>query len=336
MIDEMQLLESMREEVPLMPVTYEDERQMLARLLATERRSARRRGRRLKVTAVWATCAAAAGVAAFVLLGNSPREAVRSAVRHAPKLTLAADVLHKAAAHFASDVEPAEPSPAQWIYEVATQIGGTDTTTNENWIRFDGGASAYYQDGTLVTHMSPSPSPPPPGTPALDEFQENITPLTSYNALASLKEPPSTLLASVQQLVSSPSYTPWLLGGKDPQSEPLASREFDFLSSLLWNAALVPTGAEAAVFNALSTIPGVSVAQGQSDAAGRPAIAVSCIGASTQLLLDPTTYQITGLRWQMPAPKPISGATSGATSSGLVTTSVAWATVKLVAAPGDR
>ena len=68
MIDEMQLLEHMREEVPLIPVTYEDERQMLGRLLATERRAAPRRRRRLKVTAAWATCAAAAGVAAFVLI----------------------------------------------------------------------------------------------------------------------------------------------------------------------------------------------------------------------------------------------------------------------------
>jgi hypothetical protein len=336
MIDEMQLLERMREEVPLIPVTYEDERQMLGRLLATEPRSAPRRRRRLKVTAAWATCAAAAGVGAFVLIGHSPRGAAHSTVSHAPKMTLAADVLHKAAAHFASDVTPVEPSPTQWIYEVATQISGNDTTTNENWIRFDGGASAYYQNGTLITHMSPFVSPPPAGTTALDAFEANITPLTSYNALASLNEPPSTLLASVQQLVSSPSYTPWLLGANNPQSEPLASKEFDFLSSLLWNAALLPTGAEAAVFNALSTIPGVSVEQGQSDATGRPAIAVSCSGASTQLLLDPSTYQITGLRWQTPPPKLISGPTSGATSSGLVTTSIAWATVKLVSGPGDR
>jgi hypothetical protein len=57
-----------------------------------------------------------------------------------------------------------------------------------------------------------------------------------------------------------------------------------------------PPKAEAAAFRALAAIPGVTVQQGITDAAGNPAIGVSDDGGYDQLLLDPVSYQVTGLR----------------------------------------
>ena len=57
-----------------------------------------------------------------------------------------------------------------------------------------------------------------------------------------------------------------------------------------------PPKAEAAAFRAMAAIPGVTVQPGITDAAGNPAIGVSDDGGYDQLLLDPVSYQVTGLR----------------------------------------
>ena len=46
----------------------------------------------------------------------------------------------------------------------------------------------------------------------------------------------------------------------------------------------------------MAAIPGVTVQRGITDAAGNPAIGVSDDGGYDQLLLDPVSYQVTGLR----------------------------------------
>jgi hypothetical protein len=57
-----------------------------------------------------------------------------------------------------------------------------------------------------------------------------------------------------------------------------------------------PPAAEAAVFRAMAAIPGVTVQQGITDAVNEPAIGVSGDGGYDQLLLDPVSYQVIGLR----------------------------------------
>jgi hypothetical protein len=74
--------------------------------------------------------------------------------------------------------------------------------------------------------------------------------------------------------------------------------EFDFLTLVMWNAAGGvggPPAAEAAVYQAMAALPGISVQQGVTDEAGVQAISVSDDGYD-QLLLDPKTYQVLGLR----------------------------------------
>jgi hypothetical protein len=87
------------------------------------------------------------------------------------------------------------------------------------------------------------------------------------------------------------------VSGPAPKNE--AQLEYDYLTLLLWNAAAGvggPPKAEAAVFRALATLPGITVQQGITDAAGAAATGLSDDGGYHQLLLDPRTYQVLGLR----------------------------------------
>jgi hypothetical protein len=60
--------------------------------------------------------------------------------------------------------------------------------------------------------------------------------------------------------------------------------------------SVLPARAEAAIYRAMATLPGITVQQGITNAAGKAAIGISDNGGYNQLLLSPVTYQVTGLR----------------------------------------
>ena len=104
----------------------------------------------------------------------------------------------------------------------------------------------------------------------------------------------------------------------------------------MWNAAqAAPASAEAAVFRAMATIPGVTAQPAATDAAGRPAIALSDDGDGQQLLFDPQTYEVTGLR-QVGNGHYTAPGKRGTLPAGTIADSVAFLSVALVNAPGDR
>jgi hypothetical protein len=217
---------------------------------------------------------------------------------------LAARVLRDASAA-ASRVPPkTTPSPGQWIYSVLVGYQYPQgTTSDENWITFDGTESAYYESrgAPITVRTSPVASPADITSDPLAAFNTDATPQTAYYALASLPTAPSQLLAAVDKAAEA-------VGGANPVAgDPVASHapenkgqlEFDYLGLLLWNAAGgvgAPPKAEAAAFRAMAAIPGVTVQRRITDAAGNPAIGVSDDGGYDQLLLDPVSYQVTGLR----------------------------------------
>ncbi|HEX6519646.1 MAG TPA: CU044_5270 family protein [Streptosporangiaceae bacterium] len=217
---------------------------------------------------------------------------------------LAARVLNTASNVVSRAPVPAEPGPGQWIYEKTVNYqnpGGT--STDQEWITFDGGKSAYYANGNsgpILVHAN-SGMARTAGLSALAAFNANATPKTAYDAVASLPLDPRALLDAVAEAAGKigaenlAAGTP--LGGSVPTTK--GQLEFDYLSSLLWNAAGgvgAPATAEAAAYRAMATIPGVSVQQGITDAAGDPAISVSDNGGYSQILLDPVSYQVIGLR----------------------------------------
>jgi hypothetical protein len=378
MVDEMQVLARMRSELPSDVLDTEHAERLFQTKLSDEQNGAgiarsRWRGvgahparRRYGVWALGGAAVLALALAVVSGLGGIGAPAASKAgrspagVRFSRALS-AAGVLHAAAREAASISPIPEPAAHRWIYTSVVQVNDGHRSISDNWIRFDGIQSAYMQDGKLITHTvtymrdgqpvvdNALAKPVPPGTNPLVVY--NGMPMSSYVALASLKQPPAAVLNDVRRVVSRSHGTP---SRPAAMSHALAVREFKFLAQLLWNASLVPTGAESDVFNALATLPGISVQQGQTDAVGQPAIAVGTTGANgKQLLFNPTSFRVLGIRSTTPPPQLCTPTTCGAgattTTAGgtgtsptltaetrLNSTSLAYAKVALVPAPGDR
>jgi len=298
-------------------------------LLSAARQPQRRRfsaARRLPwllpATAAAAAVAVAVGLVGYSLsTGNPPAPRPSAAPKHpAPpsQAVLAARLLHDASAAASRMPPKTTPSPGQWIY--AKLVGyeyRQGTTSDENWITFDGTQSAYYErPGTPITvHTSPVTPPANIQSDPLAAFNTDATPQTAYYALASLPTAPSQLLAELAKTAESVGAANLVAGtpvaGHAPENK--SQLEFDYLSLLLWNAAGgvgAPPKAEAAAFRAMAAIPGVTIQQGITDAAGNPAIGVSDDGGYDQLLLDPVSYQVTGLRQLSTGISPMTAALS--------------------------
>ena len=314
-----------------------------ARLLASISRPSRPRyARRAFLPVTAAAAASAVAVAVAVASGALSGPASRSAAVKPPaiRLTLTAQLLSTAAATVAK--HPAvRPRPHQWFY---TKLVGHDygqpAQSNENWETFDGRRTAYFQNGQLIVHKTlgafggGGPAP-------LGEYNANATSQTAYNALASLPSNPNALLAVIAKQVAKvgPSVAPgsvvslYAPKGRD-------ELEFDYLAQLLWTSATgEPPAAEAAVFRALAAIPGVSSQQGITDIVGRPAIGLSDNGGKTQLLLDPQTYQVIGMRAASTGTDPVrtiagKGRKVPWPPKGTIIESMAWAQVTMVSGPG--
>ena len=307
-------------------------------------RSSRRiwTSRRLVVPAGLATAAAAVAAVVAVTLAGSPAvpatrpaTASRPATQPAPRdtatsATLAAQVLGVAARTVAS--EPAtEPGPHQWIYArtVATQTG-QPVQYDDEWMTFDAAQSAYYQDGQLVVHTEPAASPSAPaGTSPLAAVDDTLTPLTAYNALAALPAGPARLLAAVDAELARTGQTNFGVTGAATTSP---QKEFAWLGMVLWNAyEAAPRQALADVYQAIATIPGVTIDQHVTDAAKRPAIGITDDGGATELLLSQSSYQPVGLIVRTPAMK-----IRPAKQTPAQTDSLALVRVAEVSHPGEK
>jgi hypothetical protein len=226
------------------------------------------------------------------------------------------------------------------LYKLVGHDYGQPAQSNENWETFDGGRTAYFQNGQLIVHRTLAAFGGG-GPTRLGEYNANATPQTAYNALASLPSKPRALLAVIARQVAKvgPSVAPgsvvslYAPKGRD-------ELEFDYLAQLLWNSATgEPPAAEAAVFRALAAIPGVSSQRGITDVVGRPAIGLSDNGGKTQLLLDPQIYQVIGMRAASTGTDPVrtmagKGRKVSWPPKGTIIESMAWAQVTMVSGPG--
>jgi hypothetical protein len=294
--------------------------------------------RRPRHRARWVPLVAALAVALAITVLAIPRTAPRTTPPPASHLSLAAQVLRAAALHAAA--EPTTmPGADQWIYSKSVEEEpGSSVVTYDNWIQFDGAKTSYFQGGQLIVHTGPAPAPAPSGgaSTALQQYDAHPTPMTAYDALSSLPTDATALLVAVDAEVAADPNSVAPAGASPAAGSTRQQLEFQYLSNLVWNAAqAAPASAEAAVFKAMATIPGVTAQPGVADATGRPAIALSDERDAEQLLFDPRTHQVTGLRTisngHYPAPEK-----GGNLPAGTVVDSVAFVTVALVNAPGDR
>lgn len=333
-MDELELVARLRADRPLpgrerlAPVR---DRLLTSITVAERAGSARRRTTLVLRGAIAVAVAVAATLAA---IGFRPAtHALAPSISH--RVSLARVVLRAAALSAAS--QPAsEPTPGQWIYTKTVSYNiGSQPVVDEGWMTFDAGSEAYMQDGQLIVHREPT-STPTVGAGGLQAFDASATPLTAYEALASLPAEPAALLGAIDQVSSSIAGSGWDPAGGAPTR---AQWEFGYLAQLLWNASqAAPAQAEAAVFRAMETIPGVTAERGVLDAAGRPAIALSIAGVSQQLLLDPSTYQVVGQRTVSDGtwPKNPQLARSPAWPAGTYLSGLAWERIAFVDRPGER
>jgi hypothetical protein len=298
----------------------------------------------LPVGTVTAAAAIVAVAVAVAGLGHGTPPLARSSARpsahSAPsgRISLPARALTVAADKIAS--EPVtEPPDGQWIYTKFVQKQtGQATGSDENWIRFDGRQSAYFLNGQLLIHDGPAVSMPAHAT-GLAAYDDDATPLTAYNALASLPSSPTAILSAVGSIVGTTprDWENWSSGSVISEIAPKnqGQAEFDYLAQLLWNAyAAAPATAQANVYRAMAAIPGVTVDTDLTNALGRTAIGVSANGGLSWLLLDSQTYQVSGINEKAIGVEPPKVKHPRPTYSGTI--SMAWADVAFVHGPGGR
>jgi hypothetical protein len=265
-----------------------------------------------RLLAAAAAAAVAAGAAGYAItaaktpaarppIANRPATSRVHPGRVAQQAVLATKVLRAAAAHVAREGVTSEPAPGQWIYYKTVDYGypgvvdPSGVGTDEEWVTFDGSQTAYYQNGRIVTHTSPIP-PPGPAVKPWDAWNTDATPKTAYDVLASLPADPQALLkviagqAAGQDPQNIAAGNP--IAGVAPKTE--AQREFDDLTLILWNVALA--GGPPAAYQAMAALPGITVQQGITDTAGGQAIGISGDGGYDQLLIDPASDQVIGIR----------------------------------------
>jgi hypothetical protein len=287
-------------------------------LASTTTRHGRSRSWRppVRLLAAAAAVAVAAGAAGYAItaaqtpaarppIANHPATSRVYPGRAAQQAVLATKVLRAAAAHVAREGVTSEPAPGQWIYYKTVDYGypgvvdPSGVGTDQEWVTFDASQTAYYQNGRIVTHTSPI-SPPGPAVKPWDAWNTDATPKTAYDVLASLPADPQALLkviagqAAGQDPQNIAAGNP--IAGVAPKTE--AQREFDDLTLILWNVALAggPASAEAAAYQAMAALPGITVQQGITDTAGGQAIGISGDGGYDQLLIDPASDQVIGIR----------------------------------------
>ncbi|GAA0602526.1 CU044_5270 family protein [Actinomadura livida] len=264
---------------------------LLERAAGRERpRAASRAGVRLprfgvRLAAVGALAAAAAVGVTVVQTGGGTDEdgrprAVLPGIPAGP-VASAGEALERAA--LAAEARPfTPPRPDQWIYVESTLRTGArpngpvsqdprDTVVKRNWKRADGTKSAALDKGELVySGMLPT------------------TPPSDYRSLAALPTDPSALLQRMYREAGGLGETP----------EGRYSTAYTMLGAVLRDNVLPPK-TEAAVFRAIKLIPGVTLAEGRADAAGRPALGLGRVAEGwlhQELLLDPATYAYLGER----------------------------------------
>lgn len=326
-MNDLDLVRELRADVPVPDaVRLADGRARLLTVAGRERPGAGRRTRRSAIlvpaTAAAAAVAIAAGATGYALSAGGPAShpAVEPPAAAWPsgsavQVTLAVRVLREASAVVGGAPVTAEPSPGQWIYVKSVQYrypGGT--SSNEEWTTFDGSKTAYYANGRLIVHTTVGGAGDAErGSPLAPQeaYNGDATPRTAYDALAALPTEPRALLNVVEKAAVAYGAANLAAGTPVASGTPKtnAQLEFDYLSLLLWNAAGGvggPPKAEAAAFRAMATLPGIAVQRGIMDVAGAPAIGISADG-SDQILLDPRTYQVIGLRQLSTGISPLAG-----------------------------
>jgi hypothetical protein len=200
------------------------------------------------------------------------------------------------------------PRPHRWVYtkELRVEYGDRKPFTIELWDRVDGKKFARPTSDRRVAgapkvrkeRMQPRSVPQgcPPGQPV------RIRPAVGlghwFPNPSAVPTDPDGLLAAVYQLVEDPTCSPI------PVGDTVQDRAFMLIDGML--QTLMPAEVRASLYQALAKIPGVTVAQGATDAAGRRGVAFARAAAiegpgssdwlRLEIILDSHAYRYLGAR----------------------------------------
>jgi hypothetical protein len=261
----------------------------------------RRRARRGRVVAATAGLALVAVLGAAVLVARQLPQDRELATPPAN----AAELANRAATAAAAGSIPG-PRPHQWVYtkELRVESGVGKPFTHEWWVRVDGRKFVNQQQNDpraarpkkVIRERMQLPPSRCPGKPA------RIRPAIGLGRFfpdpSGVPTDPDGLLAAIYQLVEDPACAP-ILGDN------IQDRAFHLIGAML--QTVQPPEVHAALYQALAKIPGVTVAHGATDAAGRRGVAftraasIEVPGSSDwlrlEIILDRDTYHYVGERY---------------------------------------
>jgi hypothetical protein len=209
-----------------------------------------------------------------------------------------------------------DPRPHQWVYtkELRVEYGSRKPFTHEHWIRVDGRKFVNQQQSdpraaraknvrkermdwpSSVSAMWPRC---PPGK---REPLARIRPAVGLGGFfpnpSAVPTDPDGLLAAIYRLVEDPACAPVMVG------DTVQDRAFMLIDGML--QTVMPAEVRAALYRALARIPGVTVVQGATDAAGRRGVALARAAAiegtgsvgwlRLEVILDRDSYRYLGAR----------------------------------------
>lgn len=265
-MDELDLLNRFRDEVPAQVDLRAEEQRLAAAMIAPQKAPEKRVSR---VRVGFALAAACAMSVTFVAVAK-----VR-APSDAPQVSLLERAALVAERTTATDVRP-----DQWFYVKESMDGGTF----EFWSRMDGKKSAIKEnDGELRT----GPGEKGPTNPAKTQLEVDALP-----------SDPDALLAHFRTL----SRELFPLSICQPNCPPDRAQDVKAFGAIGWYlkyGPIIPPEKAAGMYRALAKIPGVTVTENDTDSAGRKGVGVVLdlgqAGKGTYIL-DPADYHYMGVK----------------------------------------
>lgn len=225
------------------------------------------------------------------------------------------------AARTVAQQQAVRPQPHDWLY--AKTVGSEGDDASENWVRFDGEQSAIYLKGKLMrADVDYGPGERPP--------------YKDYEFFERLSDDPAEARAQIYRDSRHLEGPGW--GDAD-------ARAFANILELFEDTTMMPPDAQATLYRAIATIPGVEIDRDVVDAAGRHGIGVSRSDGRYRatLILAEDDYRYLGQRYvadrtftTTPVPPPGEPRKAEVTRKGHVLTDIALVRAGIVSGPGAR
>ncbi|MER5326414.1 CU044_5270 family protein [Streptosporangium roseum] len=290
-MNEIELLKSLRDEVPEQPDLRTEEHRLLA-VIREGSSASRRRPARPATRLRWGLALGGAGaLAAAVAVAMSQLAAVpqpggtaQPGNRQPAVRPPDAVVVLENAALVATRTRTADIRPDQWFYIKESQHMGDDLPTFEHWSRMDGRGSALREEGGELKIGDGEPN-------------ARTDPARTRRELEGLPTDPDALLEHFRNLKEE--RTPLSICQPHcPEGTEGDVRAFGAIGWYMKFGPVIPADKTAAMYRALAKIPNVTIEENTEDGDGRKGIGVVLTVGERKgyYILDPGDYHYLGTK----------------------------------------